>query len=85
MTLLVQRAITNHRRENQLSALALAREIDISSGQLAALERGEDTPSLFTLQKLAKYFRWGPLEIGKYVLECKAEPAGPKRLRTERR
>lgn len=85
MTLLVQKSISNHRREHRLSALALAREIDISSGQLAMLERGEDVPSLHTLQKLAKFFQWGPVEIGKYVLDCKTKPTGPKRLRSERR
>lgn len=85
MTLLVQKSISAHRKSHQLSALALAREIDISSGQLAMLESGEDVPSLHTLQKLARYFRWGPSEIGKYVLDCKTKPTGPKRLRSERR
>lgn len=85
MPSLVQQAITAHRREHQLSALALAREIDISSGQLAMLERGEDAPSLHTLKKLARFFKWSPTEIGKYVLECKTQPSGPKRLRSERR
>lgn len=85
MTTLVQQSIIDDRRARQLSALALSKEIGISSNQLAALERGEDVPSLYTLQKLAKFFGWSATAIGKYVIDCKPTPAGPKRLRGVRK
>lgn len=81
MANLVRDSITKHRRQHDLSQLGLAKQIGISSGQLAALEAGRDVPSLFNLKKMAKFFAWAPEEIGKYVIACKAEPTGPKRLR----
>lgn len=78
---LVTKTLTEHRAARDLSQLALAKKIDISSGQLAALEAGRDVPSIFTLKKLAKYFKWSASAIGSYVLECDPEPSGPKRLR----
>lgn len=85
MGTLVQQAIADRRHRENLSALALAREIDISSNQLAALERGEDVPSLHTLKKLARFFDWDAKTVGQYVIDCKTSPTGPKRLRQERR
>lgn len=78
---LVRQSLNKHRTANGLSQLALAKQIGISSGQLAALEAGRDVPSLYTLKRLARFFDWSPTEIGKYVLQSNPEPSGPKRLR----
>lgn len=79
---LVTSSISKRRAREDLSQLALAKQIGISSGQLAALESGRDVPSLFTLKRLAKFFAWEAEEIGKYVLASNPAPTGPKRLRT---
>lgn len=80
---LVRQSIAARRKRDDLSCLALAKQIKISSGQLAALESGRDLPSLWTLKKLASFFEWDAGEIGAYVLACKPERVGPKRLRKE--
>jgi transcriptional regulator with XRE-family HTH domain len=82
MANLVRQSIAKRRTQEDLSSLALAKQIGISSGQLAALESGRDVPSLYTLRKLALFFKWAPGDLGQYVLDSKPEPTGPKRLRT---
>ena len=80
---LIRRSLAKRRKDEDLSCLALAKQIKISSNQLAALESGRDLPSLWTLKKLATFFDWSPEEIGEYVLRSSPERVGPKRLRKE--
>lgn len=81
MSTLVRRSITQHCETNGISVFALSKQIGISANQLAALERGDSVPSLYNLKKLAEFLDWSPTAIGKYVLECRAAPTGPRRLR----
>lgn len=81
MNTLVQQSITQHCEAHGLSIFALAKQIGISANQLGALERGDGVPSLYNLKKLAVFFSWSATSIGKYVLESKPSPTGPKRLR----
>ena len=82
---LVRRSIAKRREAESLTCTDLARQIGMSSNQLAALESGRDLPSLWTLKKLAKFFDWETHEIGAYVLLSKPERVGPKQLRKETR
>jgi transcriptional regulator with XRE-family HTH domain len=84
MATLVQQSIFDHCEAKNISVSALSKQIGISANQLSVLARGEDVPSVYNLQRLARFFGWGPIALGKYVLECKATPTGPKKLRITR-
>ena len=80
---LVTDTLKTYRESHNLSCYALAKQVGITSGQLKALESGRDTPSLSTLQAFARFFGWSKVAIGRYVLECSPDRAGPKRIREE--
>lgn len=84
MATLVQQSISDHCEAKNISVFALSKQIGISANQLSVLARGENVPSVYNLQRLARFFGWGPVALGKYILECKAAPTGPRKLRKNR-
>jgi transcriptional regulator with XRE-family HTH domain len=65
------------RKEQKLSQKVLARKARVSVSYVSMLERGERTPSLDTIETLAKALRVSPL----YLLQERAPGGRMKRSR----
>ena len=61
---LLAEALTERMEGAGLSARELAEEMDLSHPTVLALSRGTSEVQFLTLRKIARYFEWGPEEVG---------------------
>lgn len=65
--------IKQYRKKRKLTEKQLAAMVDISQGYLNKIEKGLKTPSLQTLEKLAKALKVHPFRLVLFDMNCKQD------------
>lgn len=66
-------ALQAHKEAMALPWAEIAPLVPMTPSGLMELARGEHTPSVATMQKLARYLGWGPAEVGQIMLYARGK------------